>query len=112
MVSKLRLRLDKLRLTLAILLLGFVIDGTFEAYTYINHNYPLPYASSVFIIGPFVTLAGLLPSGSAAQIGINLSVGDSDSLRRRLASTSLPLCWPSLLWSGTVSGRTHRFPGG
>jgi hypothetical protein len=60
MVSRLRRRLDKLRLTLAILLLGFAINGTFETYTYINHSYPLPYAPSVFIIGPFVTLAGLL----------------------------------------------------
>ncbi len=60
MVSRLRRRLDKLRLTLAILLLGFAINGTFETYTYINHRYPLPYAPSVFIIGPFVTLAGLL----------------------------------------------------
>ena len=50
---------SKLRLTLAILLLGFVIDGTVESYNYINHRYPLPFASSVFVIGPFVTLTGL-----------------------------------------------------
>jgi len=50
----------KLRLTLAILLLGFVIDGTVESYNYINHGYPLPFASSVFVIGPFITLTGLV----------------------------------------------------
>jgi len=49
----------RLRLTLAILLLGFVIDGTVELYNYINHSYPLPFASSVFVIGPFITLVGL-----------------------------------------------------
>jgi len=52
--------LSKLRLTLGILLAGFVVEGTFEAYTYINHSYQLPYASYIFVIGPFVTLAGLL----------------------------------------------------
>jgi len=52
--------LSKLRLTLGILLLGFVVEGTFEAYTYINHSYQLPYASLIFLLGPFVTLAGLL----------------------------------------------------
>ena len=51
--------LSKLRLTLGILLMGFVIEGTFEAYTYINHSYQLPYASLIFVLGPFVTLAGL-----------------------------------------------------
>ena len=58
--SKLRQILGKIRLTLAILLLGFVIDGTVELYNYINHSYPLPFASSVFVIGPFVTLTGLV----------------------------------------------------
>jgi hypothetical protein len=57
---RLRQRLGKLRLILAILLLGFVVDGTVELYNYINHSYPLPFASSVFVIGPFVTLAGLV----------------------------------------------------
>lgn len=52
--------ISKLRLTLGILLLGFVIEGTFEAYTYINRSYQLPYASFIFVLGPFVTLAGLL----------------------------------------------------
>ncbi|MCJ7562869.1 MAG: hypothetical protein MUO84_07680, partial [Thermoplasmata archaeon] len=51
---------SKLRLTLAILLLGFVINGAVESYNYINHRYPLPFASSVFVIGPFVTLIGLI----------------------------------------------------
>ena len=41
-------------------MLGFVVDGTFELYNYINHSYPLPFASSVFVIGPFVTLTGLV----------------------------------------------------
>jgi hypothetical protein len=50
---------SKLRLTLGILLVGFVVEGTFEAYTYINHSYRLPYASYIFILGPFVTLFGL-----------------------------------------------------
>ena len=58
--SKLRLKFGKIRLTLVILLLGFVIDGTVELYNYINHSYPLPFASSVFVIGPFVTLTGLV----------------------------------------------------
>jgi hypothetical protein len=50
---------SKLRLTLAILLSGFVIEGAIEAYAYFNHSYQLPYASFIFILGPFVTLAGL-----------------------------------------------------
>ena len=58
--GRVRRRLGKLRLILAILLLGFVVDGTVELYNYINHSYPLPFASSVFVIGPFVTLAGLV----------------------------------------------------
>jgi hypothetical protein len=58
--GRVRQRLGKLRLILAILLLGFVVDGTVELYNYINHSYPLPFASSVFVIGPFVTLAGLV----------------------------------------------------
>lgn len=58
--SRLRQERGKLRLTLAILLIGFVIDGTVELYNYINHSYPLPFASSVFVIGPFVTLTGLI----------------------------------------------------
>jgi len=41
-------------------LLGFVVEGTFEAYTYVSRSYQLPYASYIFVIGPFVTLAGLL----------------------------------------------------
>ncbi len=52
--------ISKLRLTLGILLLGFVIEGTFETYTYFNHNYQLPYASSIFVIGPFITLIGII----------------------------------------------------
>jgi len=59
MASKIRQPLGRLRLTLAILMLGFAIDGTIELYNYVNHSYPLPFASSVFVIGPFVTLAGL-----------------------------------------------------
>ena len=50
----------KLRLTLSVLLFGFAVNATIESYNYINHRYPLPFASSVFVIGPFVTLTGLL----------------------------------------------------
>jgi len=50
----------KLRLTLAILLVGFVIEGAIEAFTYLSHSYELPYSSLIFILGPFVTLSGLL----------------------------------------------------
>ena len=59
-LGKLRQKFGKLRLTLAILLLGFAINATLESFIYINHSYPLPFASSVFFIGPFVTLAGLV----------------------------------------------------
>jgi len=51
---------SKLRLTLAILSLGFVIEGAIEAYTYLSRSYRLPYAAFIFIVGPFVTLAGIL----------------------------------------------------
>jgi uncharacterized membrane protein YidH (DUF202 family) len=51
---------SKLRLTLAILSLGFVIEGAIEGYTYLSRSYRLPYAALIFILGPFVTLAGLL----------------------------------------------------
>src|SRR4030042_364929 len=59
-LGKLRQKFGKLRLTLVILLLGFAINATLESFIYINHSYPLPFASSVFFIGPFVTLAGLV----------------------------------------------------
>ena len=51
---------SKLRLTLAILSLGFAIEGLIEAYTYLSRSYRLPYAASIFILGPFITLAGIL----------------------------------------------------
>jgi len=51
---------SKLRLTLAILSLGFAIEGTIEAYTYLSRSYRLPYAALIFVLGPFVTLAGIL----------------------------------------------------
>jgi len=51
---------SKLRLTLAILSLGFAIEGAIEAYTYLSRSYQLPYAALIFIVGPFVTLAGIL----------------------------------------------------
>ncbi|MFA5896350.1 MAG: hypothetical protein WC985_05535 [Thermoplasmata archaeon] len=51
---------SKLRLTLAILTIGFVIEGVVEAYTYLSRSYRLPYAVLIFIRGPFVTLAGIL----------------------------------------------------
>lgn len=50
----------KLRLTLAILALGFVIEGGIEAYTYLGRSYRLPYAALILILAPFVTLAGIL----------------------------------------------------
>jgi len=50
---------SKLRLTLAILTIGFVIEGAIEAYTYLSRSYRLPYAALIFILGPFVTLAGI-----------------------------------------------------
>lgn len=59
-IHKLERKYGRLRLTLAILLIGFIIDATVESYNAINHTYPLPFASSVFIIGPFVTLTGLV----------------------------------------------------
>lgn len=51
---------SKLRLTLAILTIGFVIEGTMEAYTYLSHSYRLPYAALIFVLGPFITLTGFL----------------------------------------------------
>jgi uncharacterized membrane protein YidH (DUF202 family) len=51
---------SKLRLTLAILSLGFAIEGAIEAYTYLSRSYRLPYAASFFILGPLITLAGIL----------------------------------------------------
>lgn len=51
---------SKLRLTLAILTIGFAIEGAMEAYTYVSRSYRLPYAALIFILGPFVTLAGIL----------------------------------------------------
>lgn len=51
---------SKLRLTLAILTVGFVIEGTMEAYAYVSRSYRLPYAAVIFVVGPFVTLAGIL----------------------------------------------------
>ncbi len=51
---------SKLRLTLAILSIGFAIEGAIEAYTYVSRSYGLPYAGSIFILGPIVTLVGLL----------------------------------------------------
>jgi len=51
---------SKLRLTLAILSLGFAIEGAIEAYTYLSRSYQLPYAALIFILGPLVTLAGII----------------------------------------------------
>jgi len=50
---------SKLRLTLAILSLGFAIEGAIEAYTYLSRSYRLPYAALIFVLGPLVTLAGI-----------------------------------------------------
>ena len=51
---------SKLRLTLAILSLGFAIEGAIEAYTYLSRSYQLPYAALILILGPLVTLAGII----------------------------------------------------
>ena len=51
---------SKLRLTLAILTIGFAIEGAMEAYAYVSRSYRLPYAALIFILGPFITLAGIL----------------------------------------------------
>lgn len=51
---------SKLRLTLAILALGFVIEGGIEAVTYLGRSYRLPYAALILILAPFVTLSGIL----------------------------------------------------
>jgi len=51
---------SKLRLTLAILTIGFAIEGAMEGYTYLSRSYRLPYAALIFILGPFVTLVGML----------------------------------------------------
>ena len=51
---------SKLRLTLAILTIGFAIEGAMEAYAYVSRSYRLPYAAVIFILGPFVTLVGIL----------------------------------------------------
>src|SRR3989304_5381842 len=51
---------SKRRLPLGILTIGFVIEGAIEAYAYLSRSYRLPYAALIFILGPFVTLAGIL----------------------------------------------------
>lgn len=51
---------SKIQLTLATLLVGFLIVGPIEALTYINRVQQIPYASSIFIVSPIVTLLGLL----------------------------------------------------
>ena len=103
MAFKIPQPLGRLRLTLAILLLGFVIDGTIELYNYINHSYPLPFASSVFVIGPFITLVGL------AVLWIGRSQWDGRLNRRfRLAERAFALNIAAtllaivlVLWYGT-----------
>jgi len=103
MAFKISQPLGRLRLTLAILLLGFVIDGTIELYNYINHSYPLPFASSVFVIGPFITLVGL------AVLWIGRSQWDGRLNRRfRLAERAFALNIAAtllaivlVLWYGT-----------
>jgi len=51
---------SKLHLTLGILLSGFMIEGVIEGYTYVSRSYDLPYSALIFLLGPFVTLFGLL----------------------------------------------------
>jgi uncharacterized membrane protein YidH (DUF202 family) len=50
---------SKLRATLAILSIGFAIEGAIGAYTYLSRSYRLPYTALILILGPFVTLAGV-----------------------------------------------------
>lgn len=94
-IHKLERKFGRLRLTLAILLLGFVVDGTVESYNAINHTYPLPFASSVFIIGPFVTLTGL------AILWIGRSEWDEHISRRfRLAERAFGLTLIAITLAG------------
>jgi hypothetical protein len=94
-IQKLERRFGRLRLTLLILLLGFAIDGIVEAYNAINHTYPLPFASSVFIIGPFVTLTGL------AILWIGRSEWDERTSRRfRLAQRAFGLSLVAIALAG------------
>src|SRR5512137_1127367 len=51
---------SKIQLTLATLLIGFLIVGPLESLTYINRVQQIPYASSIFIVSPIITLLGLL----------------------------------------------------
>lgn len=51
---------SKLHLTLGILMAGFAIEGAIEGYTLLSRTYDLPYSAVIFILGPFVTLTGLL----------------------------------------------------
>ena len=94
-IHKLERKFGRLRLTLAILLIGLVIDGTVESYNAINHTYPLPFASSVFIIGPFVTLTGL------AILWIGRSEWDEHTSRRfRLAERAFGLSLIAIVLAG------------
>ena len=51
---------SRIQLTLATLLIGFLIVGPLEAITYVNRIQQIPYASSIFIVSPVITLLGLL----------------------------------------------------
>ncbi len=51
---------SRIQLTLATLLVGFLIVGPLEALTYVNRFQQIPYASSIFIVSPIITLIGLL----------------------------------------------------
>jgi len=51
---------SRIQLTLATLLIGFLIVGPLEAFTYVNRIQQIPYASSIFIVSPMITLLGLL----------------------------------------------------
>ncbi len=50
---------SKLHMTLGILMFGFVIEGGLETYTYLSRSYELPYSGLVFVLGPFITFAGI-----------------------------------------------------
>lgn len=52
--------LSKIRLTLVLLIIGFIIEGAIGAYTLLSGSSSLPYAALILFLGPFITLAGLL----------------------------------------------------
>jgi hypothetical protein len=114
---------SKLRLTLAILSLGFVIEGAIEAYTYLSRSYRLPYAALIFILGPFLTLAGIRIAGRGDAVstrcpacevelwhrghpvGLHPAAHPQGCVRRALQGA------PACVEGGTGRGRARFGPG-